>query len=193
MHIASKLIRLFLIVLVGSAPSCAGMQIEAARVRVLDPRPMVDLPDSQQGMRIEIDGAVRDQFLVPEQNGITPVPVEGWHASLQNGFKNGPGRFYKGDSTDAKAWKLVILSADLDYVPTAMFARGVSVVGAAAVVARVRYMARVVAPDGKVAVRDQGEVLSTNQWTQAGGSSTTAAEAIAAMYQSISKQLATLR
>lgn len=170
----------------------AAMQQEAARVRVVDPHPVVDLADSQQGMRLEVDPSVRDQFLIPEQNGITAVPVEGWHASLQNGFKNGPGRFFRGDSTVASVWKLMILNAELDYVPTAMFAHGVNVVGAAAVQARLRYVVRVVSPDGRVVVRDQGEVFSTNQWTNAGGSSTTASEAIAAMYQNISKQLAIL-
>jgi hypothetical protein len=37
--------------------------------------------------------------------------------------------------------------------------------------------------------RDQGEVFSTNHWTQSGGSSTTAAEAVAAMYENIAKQI----
>ncbi|MBL9004511.1 MAG: hypothetical protein JNJ46_09705 [Myxococcales bacterium] len=170
----------------------AQQQQDAARVRALDPRPLIDLPDSKHGMRLEIDPAVRDQFLIAEQNGTTAVPVEAWHTTLQNGFKNGPARFFKGDPAGPKAWKLVIISAELDFVPTAVFTRGAQVVGAASVQARVRYVARVVAADGKVLLRDQGEVLSTNQWTQAGGSSTTAAEAIAAMYQAIAKQMATL-
>jgi hypothetical protein len=167
-----------------------GMQMEAARVRVLEPRPLVDLADSDLGMRIEFDASVADKFTVPESNGVTAVPVEGWHASLTNGFKNGIGKFFKGDPSSSSARKLVIMRADLDFVPTAMFARGAQVVGAAAVVARVRYLVRVVAADGQVLARDQGEVLSTTTWTQAGGSSTTATEAIAQMYQNISKQIA---
>ncbi len=177
-------------VILGAAPCVTpAQQMEAARVRMVDPRPLVDLSDSQEGMKLEIDQAIRDEFVIPEQNGITPVPVERWHASLQNGFKNGPGRFFKGDPEGSSAWKLVIVSADLDYVPTAMYARGQQLVGAAAVQARLRYMARIVGPGGKVVARDQGEVFSANQWTQAGGSATTASEAIAAMYQNIAKHL----
>jgi hypothetical protein len=58
----------------------------------------------------------------------------------------------------------------------------VNVVGAAAVQARLRYVARLV--DSK------GEVLALDQPVdRPRGSSTTASEAIAAMYQSISKQI----
>jgi hypothetical protein len=165
------------------------MQEDAARVQVLEPRPLVDLPDSTKGMKLEIDASVGDRFTIAERDGITAVPVEGWHSSLQNGFTNGPGRFFKGNAAEADALKLTILNAELDYVPTAVFTRGVNVVGAAAVQARLRYVARLVDSKGDVLARDQGEVFSTSQWTGPGGSSTTASEAIAAMYQNISRQI----
>ncbi|WP_394831273.1 hypothetical protein LVJ94_32660 [Pendulispora rubella] len=87
------------------------------------------------------------------QSGITAVPVEGWRTSLANGFKSGPGRFFAPAVDGAPDLKLVVLSAQLDYVPTTMLARGGAVVGAAAVVARIRYMARLVRPSGEVVVR----------------------------------------
>jgi hypothetical protein len=166
----------------------AAMQQDAARVRVLEPRPLVDLPESSDAISLALDSTIPDSFLVPEQNGITAVPVEQWHASLQNGFKNGIARFYRGDAT-AAAWKLVLLNAQLDYVPTAVAVRGVQTLGAVAVQARLRYIARLVDATGNVIARDQGEVFSTNHWTQSGGSSTTAAEAVAAMYENIAKQI----
>lgn len=165
------------------------MQEDAARVRILEPRPLVDLPDSAKGMKLEIDTTVGDSFTIAQRDGITAVPVEGWHSSLQNGFTNGPGRFFKGNPAEPDALKLTILNAELDYVPTAVFTQGVNVVGAAAVQARLRYVARLVDSRGEVLARDQGEVFSTSQWTGPGGSSTTASEAIAAMYQNISKQI----
>jgi hypothetical protein len=142
-------------------------------------------------MRLEIDSTIADQFVVPRQNGVTAVPVEQWHASLQNGFKNGIGRFYRGDST-APGWKLVLVNVQLDYVPTAVAVRGAQTLGAVAVQARVRYVARVVDSTNNVVVRDQGEAFSTNHWTTAGGSSTTAAEAVGAMYEHIAKQMSEL-
>lgn len=171
----------------GSGCLTAAMQADAARVRTVQPRPLVDLPERDFEMEFEADPSVPDTFVVPEQNGVTSVPVEGWRASLENGFRNGPGRFFKAGSPPA--WRFVVLSAELDYVPTAMFARGTQITGAATVQARLRYIARVVGPDGQVKGRDQGEVFSTSHWTEAGGSSTTAAEAIAAMYQNASKQI----
>jgi len=177
-----------LIAIASQAAACFGLQEEAVRVRALDPRPLIDLPDSQHVLTLEIDGTVPDQYVIPEQSGVTPVPVESWHTSLRNGFINGLGRFFRGGTTSAR-YKLVILRAALDYVPTAMLARGSRVVGAAAVQARLRYMVRVVGPTGEVLARDSGEAFSTNQWTDVGGSSSTAAEAIGAMYQSISKQV----
>jgi len=82
----------------------------------------------------------------------------------------------------------VVLATSLDYIPTTLLARG-TVVGPAAVQAHLRYMIRVLGPDNAVLLRDSGEVLSTSQWTTGGGSSTTAAEAVAAMYQNVAKQL----
>lgn len=169
----------------------AAMQEEAARVRTLDPRPLIDLPESSDAMRLELDSTIADSFVVPEQNGVTAVPVEKWHTSLQNGFKNGIGRFYRGDAT-APGWKLLLVDIQLDYVPTAVAVQGTQTMGAVAVQARVRYVARVVDTGENVVMRDQGEVFSTNHWTSSGGSSTTAAEALGAMYEHIAKQLGAL-
>ena len=184
---------MFMIAALAAASGCmtAAMQEEAARVRTLDPRPLVDLPESHDAMKLELDSTIADSFVVPEQNGVTAVPVEQWHASLHNGFKNGIGKFYQGDPS-GPAWKLLLLNIQLDYVPTAVAVRGAQTMGAVAVQARVRYVARVVDANENVVVRDQGEVFSTNHWTQSGGSSTTAAEALGAMYEHIAKQIEAL-
>lgn len=183
----------FTITALVSASGCmtAAMQEEAARVKTLNPQPLIDLPDSRDAMKLELDSTIADTFVVPEQNGVTAVPVEQWHASLENGFKNGIGKFYRGDAS-APVWKLMLVNIQLDYVPTAVAVRGAQTMGAVAVQARVRYVARVVDAKENVVVRDQGEVFSTNHWTQSGGSSTTAAEALGAMYEHIAKQIEAL-
>jgi len=172
-----------------SACLTGSMQTEAARVRVLDPRPLIDLPTHNQSLGLTFAPEVPDAFMVPEQNGVTPVPVEGGHATLTNGFKNGPGRFFADPAGRPPEYQVVLMTTALDYVPTAMFARGAPVTGAAAVVARLRYMARLVNAAGQVIGRAQGELISTQQWTQAGGSSTTCKEVVESMFVDLSKQL----
>lgn len=44
-----------------------------------------------------------DSFTIAQRDEITAVPVEGWHSSLQNGFTNGPGRFFKGNPAEPDA------------------------------------------------------------------------------------------
>lgn len=148
---------------------------------------MIDLESRTEGLALVIAPEIPDQFDVPEQNGVTAVPVESWHRSLANGFRNGPGKFFAAGDTSS-GLRLVLLEARLDYVPTAMLARGARV-GAAAVVARVRYMARLATATGEVIGRAQGEVYSTQPWMEMGGSSTTGSEAIEAMYVDLTKKL----
>jgi hypothetical protein len=167
---------------------CASMQMDAVKIRLLDPHPMVDIQGSNSSISLQIDPSIPDSFVIPQQNGITAVPVVQWHQSLKNGFRNGPGKFFT--PTDAIGDKNIVLaSLALDYVTTAVYTSGVNVVGAAAGVARIRYMARLTDKSGKVLGRCQGEVFSTNAWTTAGGSSSTCTEALEAMYVDITKKL----
>jgi hypothetical protein len=180
------LTRLGLVAVVGFASLSVGCvsaaaQRDAVRVRVLEPKPFVDLPTSSWKLALELAPEVPDAFEVPEQNGVTPVPVEGWRTSLTNGFKSGPARFFAPAVGNDADLKLVILRAELDFVPTTLLARGGAVLGAASVVARIRYMARLVRASGDVVGRAQGEVASTQQWSGAGGSSTTSRAASEAL------------
>lgn len=146
---------------------------------------MIDLEPRAEGLTLVIAPEIPDRFDVPEQNGVTAVPVESWRTSLTNGFRNGPSRFFASGDT----LHLVLVEARLDYVPTALFGRGAQVSGTAAVVARVRYLARLTTASGEVLGRAQGEVFSVQPWTDMGGSSTTGAEAIEAMYVDLAKKL----
>ncbi len=165
---------------------------EATRVRMLDPKPIVDLPRSAQTMTLEFDAEVPDAFqahILDNGDGTLPVPVESWHASLTNGFKSGPGKFFATARDGESDLKLVMVSAKLDYVPTALVTQGAKVLGPGAVRARIRYIARLVRGKDEVIARAQGEVSSTQDWTSMGGSATTCSEAIEAMWMDLSKQL----
>jgi hypothetical protein len=165
--------------------------MRAVRVDALNPRPRVDLDSSKRTLSLKIDSSIPDAFTVPQNQGVTAVPVSQWHQSLTNGFDNGPGKFFqrankKDDVTD---YQLSLVDVTLDYVPTAVFTRGVNTLGAASVVARIRYIARLTNRAGVVVARTQGEVFSQSQWTGPGGSSMTSTEAIESMYAEISRKL----
>jgi hypothetical protein len=164
-------------------------QREATRVRALSPRPMVDLPKRDAGLELVLGEAVRDSFEYSEPGWITGIPVESWRESLRNGFDAGPGKSFAADASASKRFKLAITNAELTWVASAMFARGGNVVGPAAMHARVKYTARLESPSGGVIGRLQGEAFSTNPWVQQGGTATTAAEALTAMYEEISAKL----
>lgn len=151
----------------------------AVRVNIVEPQPNIDLPRSNLALGLDL-GKVPDAFEVPEQNGVTSVPVEGWRTSLQAGFQNGIARFFA--NRKPADFTLKFLKADLEYTPVAVYSQGG---GAAAVRARVTYLAQLVDSNGQVVMRMKGQALSRNPWTTWGGSESTAAEALAQMYEEI--------
>jgi len=177
--------------------------MNAVKIGVLEPHPLVDLDRSSRSLSLRIDPNVPDAFTVAEHDGVTAVPVSQWHTSLTNGFNSGPGSFFQNifrndlKKSEGSAllgavksdYELSLVAVNLDYVPTAVFSRGVQVVGAASVVARIRYIARLTDKSGVVVARAQGEVLSTSQWTAPGGSPTTCNEALEAMYVDITRKM----
>lgn len=169
------MLRLLPVVAVVALCGCRG----AVRVRPMDPRPNIDLPRSGLALGLDL-AAVPDQFVVPEKQGVTEVPVEDWRASVQAGFDNGLAPFY-AQKAKPDVW-LRFLKVDLEYTPVAIYVNGG---GAAAVKARITYMAQLVDGEGRVLARMKGEALSRNPWTTWGGSTSTAEEALAAMYEDI--------
>jgi hypothetical protein len=168
-----------------STLGCAAMQADAVRVTALTPRPSIDLPAGNVALAFDL-GAIPDSFEIPEQNGVTPVPVEQWRTTLWRGFWNGMKPFYSaanGTGAPGPGAELTVklLKADLEYTPVAIYRGG----GAAAVVARITYMAQIVDRDGNILGRLKGEALSRNPWTTMGGSQSTATEAVNAMFEEI--------
>lgn len=177
--------RLLLAAALISTYGCAAMQADAVRVTALTPRPNVDLPATTVQLAFDL-GTIPDSFEIPEQNGVTPVPVEQWRTTLWRGFWNGMKPFYSaanGTGAPGPGADLTVklLKADLEYTPVAIYRGG----GAAAVLARVTYLAQIVDRDGNVIGRLKGEALSRNPWTTMGGSQSTATEAVNAMFEEI--------
>ena len=151
----------------------------AVRVNAISPQPNVDLPKSALSLGLDL-GTVPDSFVIPDQNGITEVPVEQWRSTLAAGFANGIAPFFA--AARPPDFTLKFLKADLEYTPVAIYERSG---GAAAVVARVTYMAQLIDRNGQVVARIKGEALSKNPWVTFGGSESTAAESVSQMFEDI--------
>jgi hypothetical protein len=166
---------------------CAALQqaqLNAVTVHELQPSPNVLVPSRGQAMSLEIAPGVLDAFTAEGDSNLTAVPVDGWHATLQNGFNAG-----FASSTGASPQIVVrIHRAKLDWIMTAAFARRERISGAAAAVARIQFAAEIFR-DGVAVQQVTGEVLSTQPWTDAGGSSLTAREAVEKMYEEIAGKL----
>lgn len=174
---------LWLCVFLMTTGCLAMIERESARVHALYPRPLLDITPQQRTLALVISPSIRDAFEIPEQGSLTSVAVDDWHRSLSNGFVNGPGHFFPPTPRGALPdLQLVLLAAELDYIPVAMNGHG----GARA---RVRYLARLVARDGTVLLRTGGETFSTHPWISTGGSRITATEALAQMYGELAMQM----
>jgi hypothetical protein len=188
--LASRAFLPLALVLAFSAAACGSVTVaeqrDAVRVRALTPKPVVDMPKRAYALELAIDHSVPDRFEYQEPDWRTGIPVEDWHASLRNAHAAGPGRSFADGPAKAR---LVITNAELTWVTSAVFTRGASVMGPAAMHARVKYTARLEAPDGQVLGRQAGEVFSSSPWVDKGGTTTTAQEAVAGMFEEISVKL----
>jgi hypothetical protein len=165
---------------------CAALeqaQLDAVTVHELQPSPNVLVPSRGQGLSLEIAPGVLDSFVAQGDANLTAVPVNGWRATLENGFKAG-----FAPSTGSPHIVVKIHRAKLDWIMTAAYANGQRLAGAAAAVARIEFAAEILR-DGVAADQITGEVLSTQAWTDVGGSSLTAREAVEKMYEKIAAKL----
>jgi len=85
-----------------------------------DGRADIDMPVSTASLALDVSG-LRNAFRVPEQNGITEVPVEGWRSTLRSGYQNGPGRFFA--ASNSPDYTLRFSKAELEYTPIAVYER----------------------------------------------------------------------
>ncbi|WP_164017803.1 LPS assembly lipoprotein LptE [Pyxidicoccus trucidator] len=148
-----------------------------------DPRPNIDLPESQASLALELDPSVRDVFQVPARSGVVPTNVEAWRTTLDRGFKNGFRSAFRTDG--GKELVLQIVEAELELAPTAVNEVG----GAAAAEAQVRYKARLVDAQGNVLRRSTGTVASKRSTSQPGEITLIAESAVESMYEKIAEDL----
>ena len=91
------------------------------QVGLLNPKPKLDIPKSDQSLQLIIDNAVKNSYLIPEYSGIKNSKVTNWRASLKNGFDNGFNNFYKIRQNNTNSDFILKLSqADLKFIPASL-------------------------------------------------------------------------
>ncbi|MBL8678171.1 MAG: hypothetical protein JNK05_03355 [Myxococcales bacterium] len=176
---------LALVVWVGLLSQCVTPEMQA--VGRLNPQPMVTIPRRRVMLSLDVSRLVADEFRVPENNGITEVPVSSFRDSIAAGFWAGPATSFA--TRGAPRYVLSIYSCELDFVPSTIAVMRSFTTFVVAARARVRYMARVRNPDGDVVASARGEVLSTVVWNEVGGAGRATEDALAKMWVDLSESL----
>ncbi|MCY1017397.1 hypothetical protein [Pyxidicoccus sp. MSG2] len=148
-----------------------------------DPRPNIDLPESQASLALEMDPSVRDVFHVPSRSGVAPTNVEAWRTTLERGFKNGFRSAFKTDG--GKDLVLHIVEAELELVPAEVQDNG----GVVSTEAQVRYKARLVDAQGNVVRRSTGTVSSKRSTSRPKETTLIAESAVETMYEKIAQDI----
>jgi hypothetical protein len=148
-----------------------------------NPRPNLDLPESQTALALELDPAVRDAFQIPGRSGMNETHVEAWRTTLERGFSNGFRSSFKTDG--GKDLVLQVVEAELEFAPTAVTAKG----GPVAVEAQIRYKARLVDAQGNVVRRSTGTVASKRSTSKAAEITSISESAVESMYEKIASDV----
>jgi hypothetical protein len=154
--------------------ACGNLRVNAA-----SPRPNVDLPAAISPVKLDLDPAIVDEFVIPKTDAVNQVPVTGWRSTLSKGFENG----FKGGSS---TFVLQLREADLSFGPAA-----IGPGGTAAVRARIRFKSSIVDASGKELARVGGEVVARDAATSPSpeGMTANASEAVEAMYEGIAAKI----
>ena len=125
-----------------------------------------------------------DAFDIPTQNGINGGHVEGWRATLRNGYLYGFKDAFKLAADAPADVTIVIDDAELEFVPT-----GVAGSAVMAGTAQVRYKAKLVDKNGATLRLAAGTAAAKKSSTSRGEVTVLAASAIETMYEQLAQEL----
>jgi hypothetical protein len=145
------------------------------------PRPnVVVAPDKAPSGQI-LGPAVPDAFVIPGTGSVNPVPVSGWRATLETGFRNAFVR--PGPS----GRQLEIDLAELSFSPAAVSGQ----FGTVAVVAAIRFQARLLDQTGAEIAALAGTVYAreANGSPDTAGMTDNAKKAVESLYEMLTAEL----
>jgi hypothetical protein len=144
------------------------------------PRPNVMLAADRVPAALVLSRGVIDDDVIPATGSVNEVPVHGWRGTLATGFHNAfaaPGSLGR---------KLELLEAELSFAPAAA-----GYGGTAAVVAQIRFKARLLDAQGKElgALANTVKAREPNTSATEQGMTINAAKAVEALYEMLASDL----
>jgi len=148
-------------------------------VAVVQPHPnVVFAQSSTKSLLLRIQKSVPDQFGQAFSDTFAP-PVEGWHESLANGFRNGfAGYFAHTPANTAPDLRLELERAELQWARLGQVW-----------VSSVIYRARLVDQDGRTLAVASGTAASKTTWTAGTPLEPCVASSVETMYEELSDKL----
>jgi len=172
------------VIFLGVLLSLGCIATPVARVARSSPKPNIDLPERNLALGLTLDEQVKDAFKVPRRSGIPETEVTAWRTTLERGFHNGLGTFFRTKEEKSEL-TLQLVEVDLEFVPSAVNGYG----QAAAAEAHVRYKARLLDAVGNVVRRSSGTVTSKRSTGDHNEFTLVALSAVETMYERIASDL----
>ena len=158
----------------------------ALSIEATNPRPNIAIAPQPKTLKLAFGTAVFDKFEVPNENGIMGGHVEGWRATLSNGFQNGFADAFRVVPGPAEAdLVLTIQDAELQFVPAAVNGMG----NVVAATAQLRYKAMLSSRDGAAPRLVAGTAESKQATADRSEATRLAKSAVETMYEQIAAKL----
>jgi hypothetical protein len=156
-------------------PGCANLAVGPS-----SPRPNVMVGPEAVPADLVLDPAIPDKFVIPGTASVNQVPVRSWRQTLNTGYHSA------FPSPGSAGRRLQLLEAGLSFAPAA-----VSTYGTAAVIASIRFKARLVDSSGAEVARLAGtvEAREANVSPSERGMTDNAMKAVEALYEKLATEL----
>lgn len=158
-----------------SIPGCANLTVGPSAPR---PNVMVAAEDVPAGL--VMDAAILDNFVIPGTASVNQVPVHSWRQTLETGYRSA------FPSAGSSGRRLELLEAAPSFAPAA-----VSMNGTAAVIASIRFKARLLDSSGAELAKLAGTVTAreANVSPSERGMTDNAMKAVEALYEKLATEL----
>jgi hypothetical protein len=156
-------------------PGCAKLAVGPS-----SPRPNVMVAPEAVPAELVLDPAIPDNFLIPSTASVNQVPVRSWRQTLDTGYHSA----FPSPGTSGR--RLQLIEAGLSFAPAA-----VSMRGTAAVIASIRFKARLVDSSGAEVAKLAGtvEAREANVSPSEQGMTDNAMKAVEALYEKLAAEL----
>ncbi len=149
--------------------ACGHLAVEPS-----SPHPNVMLPANKVPGTLVLAPEITENFTIAGNASVNEVPVRGWRSTLTAGFRNAFPSGAEGGP------KLELIEANLSFAPAAVGSGGT-----AAVVATIRFKARVIDRTGERALAGTVRAREANTSASEAGMTDNASKAVEALYEAL--------